>query len=389
MTQVDLLDLSVFTDSHEHDHFRVLRDDNPVSFNPEPNGPGFWSLTRYDHVSEAARDHSRFLSGQGTQIADRRAEGHGHPSVHNSDPPLHGKLRNIALPALSRTAVAKREARFRAIADALIVATPKGEPFDFVEMIAIKLPMLVIADVLGVPADDSARLVGWANAMSDVRADNAAQHAARASLFDYFRWLAETKRAHPADDVASALVAAQIDDQPMHEQALDAYFMLLTVAGNETTRFLLTGGLAQLLRQPDELARLRANPNLIGTMIEELCRFVSPVTHMRRTAADDTDLFGTHVPKGAKVILWFASANRDERQFGNPDQLVIDRSPNPHVGFGQGAHFCVGAHLARLETKLFFESFLGRIAHAELRADPSRLPSNWFTGWTDMPVCWS
>ncbi len=389
MSVIDLLDLETFKGSSDHDRFRELRDGDPVAFNPESGGPGFWSLTRYAHVAEAARDHDRFLSAYGTQIQDRRAEGHGHPSVHNSDPPLHGKLRNIALPSLSRASILKREDRFRAIAHDLVSGTPKGEPFDFVEQVAIKLPMMVIADILGVPVDDSLRLVGWANAMSDVRADNAAQADARASLFEYFRWLADTKRHEPADDVASALVAARIDDRPMHEQALDAYFMLLTVAGNETTRFLLTGGLGQLLRQPETLVKLRAHPELIGRMIEEMCRFVSPVAHMRRTTAQALDLFGTAVPKGAKVVLWFASANHDERQFSDPDQLTIDRTPNAHLGFGIGAHFCIGAHLARLETKLFFEAFLAQITTAELLAEPSRLPSNWFTGWTDMPMRWS
>ena len=386
---VDLLDLTTFMDSREHDAFRTLRDTAPVAHNPEPDGPGFWSVTRYAHVNEAARDHARLLSGQGTQIKDRRAEGHGHPSVHNSDPPLHGQLRNVVLPALSRQAVMKREGRFRAIVDQLIDAAPRDEPFDFVDAIAIKLPMMVIADVLGVPVEDSERLVGWANRMSDVRAGDAAQAEARAALFDYFRWLAEMRRENPADDVATALVAAAIDGQPLAEQALDAYFILLTVAGNETTRFLLTGGFAQLLRQPDELVKLRADPRLVTPAIEEMCRFVSPVTHMRRTAATDIDLFGTAIPAGGKVVLWFASANRDERQFAAPDQLQIDRTPNAHVGFGVGAHFCVGAHLARLETRLFLDGFLARIQSMELLSEPTRLPSNWFTGWTDMSVRWS
>ncbi len=389
MSGVDLLDLQPFTASIEHNGFRALRDDAPVHFNEEPDGPGFWSLTRYNHVASASRDHARFLSGQGTQIKDRRAEGHGHPSVHNSDPPLHGQLRNIVLPALSRSAVVNRTHRFEAIADDLVTSAPTGEPFDFVQQVAIQLPMLVIADVLGVPTEDSRRLVGWANLMSDVRAENEVQASARGHLFDYFWWLVAEKRARPADDVASALAAAQIGNAPLHEEALDAFFMLLTVAGNETTRFLLTGGLAQLLRQPEEMARLRGDPSLTTKMIEELCRFVSPVTHMRRTAAEDTDLFGTSIKKGAKVILWFASANRDERQFANPDQLVIDRSPNPHVGFGMGAHFCVGAHLARLESKLFFDAFLKHTRTAELLEEPERLPSNWFTGWTSMKVRWS
>ena len=389
MTEIDLLDLSTFTASQEHEAFRQLRDQAPVAFNPEPDGPGFWSLTRHAHVSDAARDHRRLVSGNGTQIKDRRAEGHGHPSVHNSDPPLHSQLRNIALPSLSRHAVLRRETRFRDIVNKLIDDAPRGESFDFVDAIAIKLPMLVIADVLGVPPEDGARLVEWANRMSDVRADNAAQTEARENLFDYFRWLADTRRNAPADDVASALVAAQIDGKPLAEQALDAYFILLTVAGNETTRFLLTGGFAQMLRQPEQLAMMRADRELIPAAIEEFCRFVSPVTHMRRTTVADIDLYGTRVAAGAKVVLWFASANRDERQFAQPDRLQLDRTPNAHVGFGTGAHFCVGAHLARLETRLFLEAFLDRIGTMELLGEPERLPSNWFTGWTSMPVRWS
>jgi cytochrome P450 len=384
MSSIDLLDLSTFTASREHEVFRRLRDEAPVHFNPEPDGPGFWSLTRYDHVSAAVRDHARLLSGHGTQIRDRRAEGTGHASVHNSDPPLHGTLRNIVLPSLSRTAIGKREARFGEIAQRLLDAAPMGEGFDFVEAIAIRLPMLVIADVLGVPEDDAERLVNWANLMSDVRATNAEQAEARGALFEYFRGLAAVKRANPGEDVTSALVAAG-----MEGEALDAYFILLTVAGNETTRFLMTGGLAQLARQPEAFAAVKANRALIPSMIEDMCRLVSPVAHMRRTAAYDFDLAGTHIPGGAKVVLWFTSANRDERYFANPDQLTVDRTPNAHLGFGQGAHFCVGAHLARLETRLFFEALFDRIDGVELLGEPERLPSNWFTGWTAMPVRFS
>lgn len=384
LADIDLLNLAPFGASHEYKLFTELRDRDEIHFNPEPDGPGFWSLVRYDHVSAAARDHARFLSGHGTQIKDRRAEGHGHASVHNSDPPLHSHLRNIALPALSRGAIHQREARIAAIARQLIADAPKDKTFDFVERIAVKLPMMVIADVLGVPPDESGALVDWANLMSDVRASDEEQAEARSALYAYFRKLAELKRAAPADDVASALVAAD-----MHEEALDAYFMLLTVAGNETTRFLISGGLAQLVRQPQDFARVAADRSLIGLMIEEMCRFVSPVAHMRRTTAEALDLYGTAVPKGAKVVLWFASANHDERQFANAETLVIGRKSNHHLGFGQGAHFCVGAHLARLEAQLFFNALFDEICHIELVGEPERLPSNWFTGWTAMPVRWS
>jgi cytochrome P450 len=346
VASIDLVDLAPFSASAEHGLFNALRNDDRLHFNDEPDGPGFWSLVRYDHVSEAARDNRHFLSGQGTQIKNRRAEGHGHASVHNSDPPLHGKLRNIVLPSLARSAVMQREGRIREIAIQLLEAAPCGESFDFVERIAVKLPMMVIADVLGVPPNDSEALVDWANLMSDVRASNDEQAAARAELYHYFRGLGAHKRQYPADDVASALVAAD-----MHEEALDAYFMLLTVAGNETTRFLLTGGLAQLSRQPED--------------------------------------YGTSVPAGAKVVLWFSSANRDERQFADPDRLVIDRKPNHHLGFGQGPHFCVGAHLARLEANIFIDAMLDRVTDFDLVGEPERLPSNWFTGWTSMQVRWS
>jgi cytochrome P450 len=380
---IDLLDLAPFSASREHALFRRLRDAPNIHFNPEPDGPGFWSLVRYDHVTAAARDHGNFLSGQGTQIKNRRAEGHGHASVHNSDPPLHGQLRSIVLPALSRSSIMRREARIAEIAAQLVAEAPRGAVFDFVERIAVRLPMLVIADVLGVPADEAAALVDWANLMSDVRASNDEQAAARAALYAYFRTLSAAKRAQPADDVASALVAAN-----MHEEALDAYFMLLTVAGNETTRFLMTGGLAQLARQPEDFARVAANRALIDPLIEDMCRLVSPVTHMRRTTAQAVNLYGTPVPAGAKVVLWFASANRDERQFADPDRLVLGRRSNPHVGFGQGAHFCVGAHLARLEVRLFLNAMFDAITTFEVIGEPERLPSNWFTGWTGMKVRW-
>ena len=388
----DLLDLAPFVAGREHALFGRLREQAPAH-NPEPDGPGFWSLTRYEHVAAAARDHSRFRSGSGTQIRDKRAEGHGHPSVHNADPPLHGRLRALVLPSLARSRVERLTPLIATIAARLLAETPRDGPWDFVEGVAVPLPMMVIAAVLGVPDGDQRQLVGWANLMSDVRADDSVQADARANLFDYFRVLVAAKRRDPADDLASALAAAELDGATLPADALDAYFMLLTVAGNETTRFLLTGGLAELLRDEaaggGQLDRLRGDPGLIPTAVEELCRWVSPVAHMRRTTSAATDLWGTAVPAGAKVVLWFASANRDERVFADPDRIDVGRAVNPHLGFGLGAHFCVGAHLARLEAQLFLTALLADGRRLRLLAEPERLPSNWFTGWTRMPVEWA
>jgi cytochrome P450 len=387
MTAVDLLDLAPFEATREHEAFAELRRMPGLWFNPEADGSGFWCVTRHAEVVAAARNHAVFLSGHGTQIRNRRAEGHGAPSVHNADPPLHGKLRSIVMPGLSREQVMARRPAFRAIVEQLVADTPRGAPFDFVERIAVRMPMLVIADMLGVPAEDAPGLVDWANLMSDMRATDGQQAEARAALFAYFRGLADAKRKRPGDDLASRMVAARLDDAPLEQQLLDAYFMLITVAGNETTRFLVTGGLAQLVRQ-DLWDTLRANPAWVPSAIEEMCRFVSPVAHMRRTAACDTELAGTRIAAGDKVVLWFASANRDEAVFDLANELVLDRSPNPHVGFGVGAHFCLGTHLARLESGLLFDTMLREITAIEVLTAPSRLPSNWFTGWTGMTVRW-
>ncbi len=387
MSSVDLLDLEPFEETREHEVFAELRRAPGLFFNPEEDGPGFWSATRYEDVVTAARDHQTFISGKGTQIRNRRAEGHGAPSVHNADAPLHGKLRAILMPGLSRREIAAREDNFKQIVDRLIAQSPRGEVFDFVEQIAVRLPMLVIADVLGVPEDEAPGLVDWANLMSDMRASDTEQAEARTKLFDYFRGLADTKRKAPGDDIATRLVEASLDDAPLEQQLLDAYFMLITVAGNETTRFLVTGGLHQLVKQ-GSYADLRDSPALVQGAIEEMCRFVSPVTHMRRTASCDTVLAGTPIAKGDKLVLWFASANRDEAVFESPHELKLDRSPNPHVGFGVGSHFCLGAHLARRESVLLFEAILGTFSKVEIVDDPERLPSNWFTGWTAMRVQW-
>lgn len=383
----NLLDIEIFAQSREHALFRELRNIDGLHFNPEPDGPGFWSVVRYDDITQVARDNKTFISGKGTQITDRKAEGHGAPSVHNSDGSLHAKLRAIVMPGLSRSTIERRASGFARIAESLVLSTPRGTGFDYVDRIAVRLPMLVIADVLGAPEAEAPQLVEWANTMSDASASNAAQDEARGCLFEYFRTLADAKRKNPADDLATLLVNADFPDQAPAQQLLDAYFMLLTIAGNETTRFLVTGGLAQLVRQGD-YATLRDNPASLPDAIEEMCRFVSPVTHMRRTAVEDTVIAGQNIAAGDKVVLWFASGNHDERRFTDPDRMVLDRRPNLHLGFGIGAHFCLGAHLARLETRLLFETLGRHISEIELISEPERISSNWFTAWSAMRVRW-
>ncbi len=397
LPETDLLRIAPYAAGAEHAIFQHLRDHNPVHWNRGPDresnpADGFWALTRHEHISAIARDHGGFISRMGTQIRDKRAEGHGAASVHNADAPDNVRLRRQGVAAFARSALGKRDDWVRDVVRQLILNAPECTPFDFVEHIAVTIPMIVFAGVLGVPESRQRNLVGWANTMSDVRADDAVQADARAHLFAYFRELIAAKRKDPGNDVATALAQAQGAGEPFSDEELDAYFMVLTVAGNETTRFLLTGGLQELLQHPDQVRHLRDDPSAIPQAVEEMARWVSPVIHMRRTATRDQDLFGTPIAAGDKVVLYFASANRDERAFGGGDggahQFRVDRKPNPHLAFGVGAHFCMGAHLARLEARIFFEELFSTMRTVRVVEPATRSANNWFSGYDRLMVEW-
>jgi cytochrome P450 len=386
---INLLDVSLFTQRREHEIFRRLRDSDPVYFHPEPNGPGFYAVTRHADASEVLRNPATYCNVKGTQIQDKRAEGHGAPSIHNLDAPRHSKLRGAAVPGIRRDVLNRLEPQVRRIVRDLIDACPRAEPFDFVEKVAIALPMMVIGEMLGVPVEDRPLTVDWANAMTSTSAGEAAQAKARGELFHYFRRLVATKRAAPTEDLATILAQAIVDGEPLSQEELDAYFMVLTAAGNETTRFLISGGLEQLCLQPDDIARLAAAPEILPDAIEEMVRWVSPVMMMRRTATRETALAGKAFKPGDKVVVYFVSANRDERKFAEPDKFLPARGDNPHIGFGLGPHFCLGAHLARLEARIFFEELFQRVSDIRLVRPGEKIASYWFSGYASLPVQWS
>jgi cytochrome P450 len=385
---IDLLDVNLFLERREHQAFRVLRDEAPVYFNREDDGPGFYAVTRYEDISEIVRRTDHFSNAKGTQIKDRKAEGHGTASVHNSDPPYHTKLRAFAEPSFRRKLVEGLAPKIRATVNALLDDCPRGETFDFVSRFAILLPMIVIGDLLGVPKQDQRRMVNWANTVSDVFATEAQQAEARVELFGFFRRLVALKRTEPGDDVATVLAHEKVNGELLTDGELDAYFMVLSAAGNETTRFLISGGLEQLCLQPETLEHLRRAPELIPNAVEEMIRWVAPVMQMRRTAIADTEIAGHPVKAGDKVVLYFASANRDERKFADAAQFSVTRTSNAHLGFGKGAHFCLGAHLARLESQIFFEILLERVPDIQLKGLGTKLPSYLFAGYTHLPMEW-
>jgi cytochrome P450 len=386
---INLLDASLFTERREHGVFQQLRDDAPVFFHSEPNGPGFYAVTRYADVSKVLKSPEVYCNGKGTQIQDRRAEGHGAPSIHNLDAPRHLKLRSAALPAMRREVLDRLRPQVRKIVCGLIDNCPRNEPFDFVSKVAIALPMMVIGEMLGVPVEDRPLTVDWANTMTSTSAGEAAQAKARSELFHYFRRLVEIKRTAPGDDLATVLAQATVEGEPLSTEELDAYFMVLTAAGNETTRFLISGGLEQLCLQPDDLASLARTPESIPAAVEEMTRWVSPVMMMRRTATQESELAGTTIKPGDKVVVYFVSANRDERKFVDPQNFFPMREDNPHLGFGQGPHFCLGTHLARLEARIFFEELFQRVSNIRLERRGEKIASYWFSGHANLPIRWN
>ena len=390
VSPLDLMDLAPFEQGRDEEIFAHLRDHAPLHWNDEPDGPGFWSVTRHADVKAVAGDAASFTVTHGTQIASRRAEGEGARSIHHVDPPEHGPLRRIAASQVRMTQVRKLEPDILAVIDDLLDEHLGAGEFDLVAKISSQLPLVMIGRLLGAPLEDCPHLLRWTNQMASEDPDysEGPETAVRArdEVFGYFRELEEQRRACPADDLVSVLTAAEIDGQPLSRGHLDAYYLILMVAGNETTRNLISGGTLALHEHPEALAALRADHAGVRLAVEEMVRWVTPVLSMRRTATHDLEMHGRTVRAGDKVVMWFASANRDPRAFEQPERFLVDRHPNEHLGFGWGDHACLGSHLARLEANLFFTRLLQRDLHLEVVGEPSRLRSNFFRGIKKLPV---
>lgn len=392
--QVDLTDMGPFVAGTQHELFRALRDHDPLHWNDETDGGrGFWSLTRYADVRAGALDHERLSSAEGTQLAERRVEGRLH-SLHNMDEPEHGKLRRIAIPYLRAVKIKRWE---RSVAEAVAelldeaeAVSDSGGEIEFVHSVSANLPIRVIARVLGVPAQDCAHLAELSNVAHiqdpEYVTSNEQREAAREELFAYFKDLTAKRRAEPEDDLVSVLVHGDIDGAPLSWDQLAAYYIVLLAAGNETTRHLISGAVDAFHRFPGEWRRLRADRSLLAPGVEEMFRWVTPVAFMRRTALAPVEWHGRTIEPGQKVVLWFGSANRDERVFVDPDRFVIDRAPNDHVTFGWGVHFCMGAHLARMEALTLFGAMLDRRLDVRQAGPPVRLEASMFAGIKRMPV---
>jgi cytochrome P450 len=393
---IDLSDHDAFVDAVPHEAFKALRHEDPVHWNPEPDGPGFWAVTRYEDIRFVHR-HPDVYSSElgGTSLEDLEPEHlEARKSMIDMDPPRHDELRGLIGRRFTRRAVTVWEDQVRRVTnDVLDRALPMGS-FDFVREVSSEIPMQVFAEILGIPQDERRtiielgdRLLGNQDPEFRVPDNDAHRHLpfsspAALEMFEFGRRLAAQRRKHPRDDIIT-----QLAFEPLTQREFDVYFILLATAGNETTRHTITHGLVALLEHPGQLERLRNDPSLGKSAAEEMLRWATPVHHFRRTAAADTELGGKQISAGDKVTTWFVSGNRDETVFDEPDRFDVGRSPNPHMAFGPGGiHLCLGSHLARMEVRIAFEELLRREPVIELTGPPERLRSNFFNVIKRFPV---
>ncbi|MEU2001642.1 cytochrome P450 [Rhodococcus sp. NPDC019627] len=386
---VDLMDLEPFIDGTENALLAQLRTTEALHWNDEPDGPGFWSVTRYDDVIRVVNDPRTFINGEGTQILSRKVEG-GTSTVHNTDPPRHTGLRKLVAPHLRAVKVREwQDIIDRAVAAILDDISVPGE-VEFVHSAAALLPIQVLGQVLGVPLEDCGLLLDWTNrVISDdpefMRTPDEKERA-RAEMFAYFENLTAARRAEPRNDLVSRLVNAEFEGGPLSWEDLAAYYFVLVGAGNETTRNLITGTVLAFDEFPEEWDKLVARPELLRSAIEEMLRYVTPIRAMRRTATTDVDWDGQVIRAGDKVVCWFQAANRDPGVFPDPDVVKIDRAENDHVGFGWGIHACMGSHLARAEVTSFFRALLDRGLRISPLGPPDRLHTNQFNAFKRLHV---
>ena len=404
--EIDLVNPDNYVERVPFEWFDHLRAEHPVVWHPEPDGnAGFWAVTRYDDLTNVHMNWETFSSELGAvsleeldpeQLEVRR-------SMLETDPPRHTELRKICSKRFSARGVGKYEDWIREVAAGVLDRALTMGEFDFVSEISRELPIRFLCSIFTVPQEDAPMLITWGDSMianqdpdlSAAVVDQVDTEAYRLlpfrsptalQVFAYADRQRDLRLAYPADDVLQALTIAQ-SEGILNEREFHNYFGVLMIAGNETTRHTISHGMRALIEHPEQLELLRLQPELIPNATEELLRWATPVMHFRRTAAHDTELHGQAIASGDKVVTWYIGANFDDEMFPDPYAFDVTRAPNDHVTFGPGGpHFCLGAHLARLETKILFQELIPRLASIELAGPVERIRSNFVNGIKRMPV---
>ena len=391
---------------YPHAEWKQLRREAPVAFLEPESWQSFWAITKHADIIEVSKQPEIFLNAPGMTLvreeqARRQREGGFMVmrTIINMDQPDHRKYRKVTSPWFTPRGLKRLDEIVDVSARALVDSLGREGECDFITDIASLHPLRVLAHILGVPPSDQPFILRLTNelfgaedpefqrgGMSTLAEREANMRALGLDFFNYFNKIVESRRAQPGNDLASVIANARVDGEPMGMMETMGYSLIVFTAGHETTRGGIGGGMLALLENPDQLARWRRNPALAETAIDELLRYVTPVNHMQRTAASDTVLRGQRIKQGDRLVLFYASANRDEEVFDAPDELRLDRDPNPHLAFGIGEHFCIGSHLARKTMGSLFRELLPRIEQIELTGKPERTGSNLVPGVKHLPI---
>lgn len=396
LDQIDLTDLEFFLNGDIYEAFRILRAESPVHWQERAPGRGFWSVTRYDDVLACYRDPNSLSSALGVALyfgpPEPTQAGMGRMMIM-TDPPRHPKMRQVLSRRFTPRAVAPYEERIRDIVTAIIDSVIERGECDFVVDVAAKLPTATICEMMGIDREHWDLMFAIANQTvgrhdEEYRMGRSGRETfmdAQARAAEFMLEEAKRRRKNPSDDLISVLVGGSVMGEAMSEADIIANCFLLILGGQETTRNATSGAMLATIENPVERAKFAADPTA-PEAVEEFLRWTSPVTHIMRTATRDLELDGHKIRSGQRVVLWNASANRDERQFSEPDRFDVTRSPNDHVAFGHGEHFCLGASLARLQMRIMLEQIARRLPDIELAGPVERLRSNFVAGIKHMPV---
>ncbi|MGE3960671.1 MAG: cytochrome P450 [Dehalococcoidia bacterium] len=414
---INLHNVNLFLHDEFHEAFRVLRSEAPVHWNPgSARANGFWSMTKYEDILTISRHPEIFISSKGIAGSGEREQdpddaaaeaarprGEGTSSIITMDPPRHVKMRRLVNKGFTPRAVNSMEPKIRQMTREILDEIGDRTSGDFVLEVSSRLPLAVICGLMGLPRESWDLMFELTNAAlgagdpeyqqaqtGESGHTNIAKETARRGnmrMAQYFRDVMDDRRKHPQDDLISLLLEAEVDGDKLTEGEILAFCNLLVVAGNETTRNAISGGMVVLDRNPEERAKLQSDmPRYIDGAVEEILRWTSPLHHMTREATEDFEVRGQRISAGEKVIMWYPSANRDEEVFEDPYRFDIERTPNDHLAFGIGEHFCLGAGFARKEIKVMFEELFDRYPDIKVTGEPDRLRSSFINGIKHLEV---
>ncbi|MQY05701.1 cytochrome P450 [Actinomadura macrotermitis] len=390
-------------DRRFHEALALLRRESPVHWVEAAGYNPFWAVTRHADVMEVERAHTRFLNAPrpvlGTAEYDhmnseRAAQGAALRTLVHMDDPDHRVIRAIGADWFRPRAMRALEPRVRELARRYVDRMAElGGECDFVRQVSVHFPLYVILSLLGLPETDFDRMLKLTQELfggdDDERQRGVTLEEKLAVLLDffaYFQELTQARRAHPTDDLASAIANARVDGEPLNDSDAASYYVIIATAGHDTTSATIAGGLRALIEHPDQLARLRADPGLMPLAVDEMIRWTTPVKEFMRTATEDCELRGVRIRKGDALLLSYPSANRDEEVFDDPFRFDVGRDPNKHLAFGFGVHYCLGAALARIEVRAFYEELLPRLESIEFAGEPQNIATTFVGGLKRLPI---